>query len=64
MIRTAFSNYYRGWTLSHRYERPVTGRWVAERDGVTMNHGERAGLCSMIDQRHAEARDQRDKIRA
>jgi len=59
-----FTNYYRGWTLSHRYERPVSGRWVAERDGVTMGHNTREGLCNMIDQRRAEGRDQRNMIRA
>lgn len=55
------SNYYRGWTLSHCYERPVTGRWVAVQHGVEICHSDREGLCSMIDQRAKDAQILRDR---
>lgn len=55
-----YSNYYRGWVLSHRYIRPVSGRWVAARHGVTMCHSTREGLINMIDARLSEEQSARD----
>lgn len=46
--------YYRGWRVEYHQHAPVTGRWKAERFGVTMCSGTKPALLSMIDQRWAD----------
>lgn len=42
---------YRGWNITFRATRPVTGRYVAESYGVELSAGTRAAIERMVDQR-------------
>lgn len=42
---------HKGWLISYNELRPVTGRWKAEKQGVSMCAGTREALVNMIDAR-------------
>jgi len=45
---------YRGWSISEIPSNPVTGRWVAQQNGVSMCANTRGMLESMIDKKTVE----------
>jgi hypothetical protein len=52
-------NYYRGWLLLYSPSRPITGRWVAKRHGVSLCARTEKELKEMIDLREYDARERR-----
>lgn len=46
--------WYRGWDVSYKPERPVTGKWRAERFGVGMCANTREMIIRMIDRREKD----------
>lgn len=42
---------YRGWKITYNINRPVTGKYVAERHGVTVCATTRVAIERMVDAR-------------
>lgn len=56
---SAGPRFYASWDVTYSAARPVTGTWRAERHGVGMCAGSKAGIERMIDIRNAEERNRR-----
>jgi len=44
-------NTYRGWKITYNINRPVTGKYVAERHGVEICAASRVAIERMVDAR-------------
>lgn len=48
---------YQGWHYDHSFDRPVTGRWRAERHGVGLCADNLESLKAMIRTKNAELKN-------